>query len=72
MPPMFKKILIVCTVNICRRPIAEGLQTVLLDALKLKVEVASAARAARTGWPADARALSVMHVSEIDRVVAFD
>lgn len=63
---MFKNILIVCTGNICRSPMAEGLLRTRLHALGLKVKVASAGVAAMAGWPADPLAIEVMHDHGID------
>lgn len=53
---MIGSVLVVCTGNICRSPIGEGL-------LKLKaprLEVASAGVGAMVGWPADPLAIEVM------------
>ena len=63
---MFKSVLIVCTGNICRSPMAEGLLRARLKALHLKVKVASAGVAAMKGWPADPLAIAVMQEHEID------
>jgi protein-tyrosine phosphatase len=53
---MLNRILIICTGNICRSPIAEG----LLRAKLPKLEVSSAGIAALVGEPADPLAIEVM------------
>lgn len=55
---MFKSILIVCTGNICRSPMAEGLLRARLEGRGIKV--ASAGVSAMVGWPADDLAIEVM------------
>ena len=53
---MFKTILVVCSGNICRSPIGEGL---LRDRLRGKVTVSSAGCTALVGHPADPLAVEV-------------
>jgi protein-tyrosine phosphatase len=53
---MFNRILVVCTGNICRSPMAEAL---LRTRLGDKFEVASAGTAALIGYPADQMAVAV-------------
>ena len=53
---MFKTILVVCSGNICRSPIGEGL---LRDRLRGKVQVSSAGCTALVGHPADPLAVEV-------------
>ncbi|WP_028079951.1 low molecular weight protein-tyrosine-phosphatase [Solimonas soli] len=54
---MFNRIIVVCTGNICRSPIAEGL---LKERLKdRRVDICSAGTGALVGWPADPLAVEV-------------
>lgn len=55
---MFKSILIVCTGNICRSPIGEGLFRGHLQSSGVKVT--SAGVSAMVNWPADSLAIEVM------------
>lgn len=55
---MFKRILVVCTGNICRSPIGEGLLKAKLDGKG--IEVYSAGIGALVGHGADDKALAVM------------
>ena len=61
---MFKSILIVCTGNICRSPIAEGLFAARLK--RKNIAVTSAGVAAMVGWPADDLAIEVMRDAGLD------
>ena len=63
---MFTRILVVCTGNICRSPIGEGLLKARLDGRG--IEVFSAGVGALVGHPADAHASAVMreHGYDID------
>lgn len=61
---MFKSILIVCTGNICRSPIAEGLFRARLK--RKNITVTSAGVAAMVGWPADDLAIEVMREAGLD------
>jgi len=59
---MIRRILVVCTGNICRSPIGEGLLRLRLPG----VEVASAGTSALVGEPADDFAMAVSAESGID------
>jgi protein-tyrosine phosphatase len=61
---MFKSILILCTGNICRSPIAEGLFRARLK--RKEILVGSAGVAAMVGWPADDMAIEVMREAGLD------
>lgn len=54
----------VCTGNICRSPIAEGLFSARLQ--RKNIAVSSAGVAAMVGWPADELAIEVMHDHGLD------
>lgn len=54
---MFNRIIVVCTGNICRSPIAEGLLKERLKARKL--DICSAGTGALIGFPADPLAIEV-------------
>jgi protein-tyrosine phosphatase len=60
---LFSRILIVCTGNICRSPMAEALLRAKLPA---SCEVSSAGLAALVGEPADALAIQVMKENGYD------
>jgi len=59
---MFNRILVVCTGNICRSPIAEG----LLKAALPKVQLSSAGTAAVVGAPADPHSMTVSAQHDCD------
>lgn len=61
---MFENVLILCTGNICRSPMAEGLLAHYGQGSGLRV--ASAGTAAVVGWGADPKALALMQQREID------
>ena len=60
---MFNRILMVCTGNICRSPIA---QVLLASRLGGKAAVESAGIRALVGWPADATACALMAERGLD------
>jgi protein-tyrosine phosphatase len=59
---MFDRILVVCTGNICRSPIAEA----LLQRTKPNLRVTSAGTGAVVGAPADPHSVSVCQVNGVD------
>lgn len=61
---MIKNIVVVCTGNICRSPIAEGL--IKARSAGRPLEVASMGTQALVGSPADANAIAVMHAHGYD------
>ncbi len=62
-----KRLLVVCTGNICRSPMAEGLLKKTLDERGIGgVEVASAGTFALIGYPAEAMAQKVMEPFGVD------
>lgn len=61
---MFNNILIICTGNICRSPIAEGLFSARLK--PSGIQVASAGVSAMVGWPAEDLAIEVMRDHGLD------
>jgi protein-tyrosine phosphatase len=61
---MFKNILVLCTGNICRSPMAEALLRQRLG--KPEVQVGSAGTAALVGYPADPLAVEVAGRSGLD------
>lgn len=54
---MFDRILVVCTGNICRSPLAEAL--LRRELAGRGIEVASAGTSAMVGWPADVMSVAV-------------
>lgn len=60
---MFDRVLFVCTGNICRSPMAEGMLRALVGS---RVEVGSAGTAALLGHPADDQAREVLAERGID------
>lgn len=54
---MFERVLIVCTGNICRSPLAEGL--LRRELAGRPIEVSSAGTSALVGWPADPMSVAV-------------
>jgi protein-tyrosine phosphatase len=61
---MFSKILVVCTGNICRSPLGEGLLRQRLR--RRSVEVRSAGTGAMVGWPADPLSVEVAQAHGLD------
>lgn len=59
---MFDRILVVCTGNICRSPIAEA----LLQQAHPERSVSSAGTSAMVGWPADPNSVAVCATNGID------
>lgn len=64
--PMFKKILVVCTGNICRSPAAEGLLKHYLKDTHPDIMIQSAGTHALIGHPADQNATDVLQERGID------
>jgi protein-tyrosine phosphatase len=59
---VFSNILVICTGNICRSPIAEG----LLKAKLKGTNVLSAGTGAMVGWPADPNSVEIMQEKGFD------
>ena len=62
---MFRKILVVCTGNICRSPLGEVLLQQRLRSRR-GVEVRSAGTGAMVGWPADPLSIEVARAHGLD------
>jgi len=63
---MFKRILFVCTGNICRSPMAEGLFKHYLETIHVNIDVSSAGLAAVVNKPATSSAQSLLRMRDID------
>lgn len=61
-----RSVLIVCTGNVCRSPMAEVLMREWLGSRGLQVRVESAGVGAPVGLPADVHAIDLMHERELD------
>ena len=63
---MFQKLLILCTGNICRSPLAAARLQQALDAAGRDVEIRSAGLGALPGYPADPKARTVAEARGLD------
>lgn len=61
---MFKSVLVICTGNICRSPMAEAL--LRRELAGQGIEVSSAGTGALVGWPADAHSVAVAAAHGLD------